>query len=141
MNNDNEFIWSDVFSIGNKAVDRDHQRLLEIYNELGGFLKMDYDRSKFAETLSKMSDYSIYHFNREELYMQKLSYPDFESHKKQHKEFIIEVSTYNSNFLTANPPDPSVVVSFLENWWINHILQIDRKYEKFREENGLNIEY
>ena len=135
-----EMVWSYAFSIGNEKIDSDHKRIIGIYNE-SVELRENFSSIKFAEILSKMTDYSLYHFKREEEYMKKFSYTDLEAHKVFHKNFIYKVSMYNANFFTSNHPDPEEVIYFLHNWWKNHILKKDKEYELYKINNGLIADY
>jgi len=125
--------WEDVFSIGNSEMDLEHQRLLEIYNELIILIQNNKNRTAFAEILSKMTDYSLFHFKDEEEYMQKIKYPRYKEHKQIHKEFIIEVATFNTNLLSNTPPTPEEILLFIKEWWMNHILKEDFEYEIYKK--------
>ena len=89
----------------------------------------------FAEILSKLTDYTLEHFKHEEEYMKMLNYPKYKEHKKDHKEFILQVATFNTNLLSATPPKPEEILIFVKNWWINHILKVDIEYEEWRKNN------
>lgn len=133
--------WSDIFSIGNEKIDKDHHYIIDIYNELNFISTTEYNPEKFAEVLSKMTDYSIYHFKREEEYMQRFSYPQIKEHHNYHLKYVLKVSQYNSDFLTDNPPVPEEIVRFLEKWWKFHIQNTDSQYEKFKFDHGFIVEY
>jgi hemerythrin len=132
--------WNEL-SIGNEDVDQDHQRLLEIYNELVDLVELKKTREDFARILSMMTDYSLIHFRKEEVYMENFSYPKLDEHKKYHNNYIYSVSMYNANLLGPNPPDPIEIVMFLKKWWQHHILQLDIEYEIFKRDNQFDIQY
>ncbi|MDD4922817.1 MAG: hemerythrin family protein [Bacteroidales bacterium] len=134
-------ILTNAFSIGNEKIDKEHQHIIDIYNELVHLSWSSSNSRKFAEILSKMTDYSFYHFSREEKYMQNILYPEIEKHKVYHRKYIVKVSMYNSDFFGPECPDPKDVVKFLEKWWMNHIQRADLDYERYKKANMLETDY
>ncbi len=134
-------VWTNDLSIGNAQIDREHMRLIEIYNELVEIIKFKKERKDFSNILSKMTEYALIHFKGEEKYMKELSYPKFAEHKNHHKDYILKVSKYNMEISGANPPVPEDIIKFLDKWWINHILIIDRDYENYKKSIKSNLIY
>ena len=128
-----KFEWSDILSVGNTDVDRDHKELLDIYNQLVDFIEAGGNREEFAEILSKMTDYCLNHFKKEEIYMKELAYPDVIKHVRYHHQYIYTVSMYNFDLLGVDPPAPEEIILFLEKWWRNHILTVDVEYEAYKK--------
>ena len=135
----------DKIIIGNPEIDNDHRKLLEIYNELVDLIEYKMSRQDFARILTKMTDYSLIHFKKEEKYMEQLSYPNINEHIAFHRDYIYKVAMYNLDLLNENGLNAEDVLKFLKAWWINHIMKIDLLYEKFKNENenenDLNIKY
>lgn len=136
MDTDNTILWTKELSIGNPDIDNEHARIIQLYNELANSLttKNDNNRS-FAEIMNGMFDYSLYHFRREELYMKLINYPELTTHKEKHKAYILHVSQLNANYFSENPPDPTLVLTYLADWWRHHIQQTDQLYEQFKRKN------
>lgn len=126
--------WKEAFSIGNTAIDHDHKKIIEIYNGIvESASKGENNRGECARYLTEMTNYALSHFKKEENYMQQFSYPEFKEHRHYHMEYIYEVSMFNLNFFDVGKKDTLKVLKFLRDWWINHIQNIDRKYEEYRE--------
>jgi len=141
MKNIEKLDWLMSFSIGNKKIDLEHQQLLNIYNDLVLLINKNGNREEFASILSKMTDYSMSHYKNEEEYMLKFNYPGYKKHREEHKEFVYKVAIYNTELLTINPPNPIDIIEYIKNWFNNHILKEDLKYEQYKKDKGLNIEY
>jgi len=117
--------WSNDFSVGIKAVDDDHKKLLAIYNRC---LKMD-DSSEFkseiSAILSELVSYTKFHFRREEAIMKSCGYPGLSNHKQIHKLLIAnvgkELKQLENGHLTKDE-----LLSFLGSWLIDHIMEMDR---------------
>ena len=141
MENFGKLIWADELSIGNLGIDNDHKRLIEIYNELVEFIQEERSREQFAYILSKMTDYSLTHFRKEEEYMKQLSYPDLQKHRNYHRDYIYTVAMYNNELSTTGLLDKREIVVYLKKWWVNHIMKVDLKYERFKRDSNSDINY
>lgn len=133
--------WSDELSFGNVNVDRDHKKLIEIYNDLVDLIELDKNREEFAIILSKLTDYTLSHFRKEEDYMQKFSYPELSEHKNHHVDFMYEVAMFNVDLLSSNPPEPKSIIKFVDKWLTQHIMKNDADYEKYKNEIQSNAIY
>jgi len=142
MSSSKKLIWNNSYSVGNLTIDDEHMQMIQVYNELIDLIENDEnDRRSFASILSKLTDFSLYHFKNEEKYMLDMKYPDIEEHKKLHKEYIYQVALFNTELLGPNPPKPTEIIFFVKNWLDNHIFKEDIKYEKYNKENKLNTKY
>jgi len=141
MENLEKLIWTDELSIGNTDIDIVHKSLVNIYNDLIEYAESKRNRKEFAMILSKMTNYSLVHFKKEEEYMQKFSYPELTEHRRLHIDYIYKVAMYNANLLGINPPEIKEVINFIGNWWVDHILKIDKKYEDYKKEIHSDVKY
>ena len=126
-------IWTNELSIGNTSIDNDHKKLIEIINNLVDMIELGGSREEFAKILTNMTDYSLKHLKKEEIYMEEFVYPKLAEHKISHREYIFKVAMYNVDLLGNNPPNPNEIVQYLEKWWTNHILIYDMDYENYRK--------
>ena len=136
-----KILWNDRLSIGNSNLDKDHHKIIDIFNSLYDYITNGGQRDEFARILSELTDYSKLHFGREEEYMTQFSYPKLERHKKLHKDYIYKIAMYNFNLLGYNPPNPIEIIHFLKNWWEQHIMCSDHEYENYKMENKLSGDY
>jgi hemerythrin-like metal-binding protein len=134
MNKPEYIHWSEKFSVGNENVDNDHKKLLEIHNDLVDLVSKSCSSDEFARILSEMTDYVLHHFKKEEAYMKAFNYPDYDAHRKHHDEYSYQVAMFNYQLTGPNPPDPHEIISFIKEWWTNHIAKSDIKYEQYKTE-------
>lgn len=135
-----KLVWTADMSIGNNNVDKDHQKLIKIYNDLLDLRNQGYDSNEFSRILSEMTDYTMFHFKKEETYMTSFSYPESRNHRNEHVQMIYQVAMYNYE-LHNDGVNPDEILEFLKNWWTNHIRVHDEAYEKFKKENSVDAEY
>lgn len=127
-------VWKQQYLIDGGIIDQDHRSLFDIINSV-----MEIDESRFViqnlkEPLAKLKMYTIEHFNREEILQQKISYPEYESHKITHSEMIADLDkiiydfrqrTVSTNFSYADLRKRSFLL--LQGWIVGHILKTDAK--------------
>lgn len=124
--------WGTELSIGNLSIDNDHRKLIEIYNHLVELTKSKGRRDEFAEILTDLTEYSLYHFQREEDYMNKMSYPKLDQHISYHRDYIYKVAMFNYKLMGVDPPKLEVIIIFLSKWLEQHILISDKDYETYK---------
>lgn len=120
-------IWSEDYSVGVDKFDFHHKKLFSIINSLRK-ISSNEKSDEIVKILDELLDYSNYHLKKEEEFFDNFGYSEAEAHKKKHqfynqklKEFIDSKETFDVN----------QVLDFLEKWWMNHILQEDKKYSNF----------
>ena len=137
----NYMYWTQELSVGNNDIDNDHRKLISIINDIIDLTKFKKNRKECARILSEMTDYSIRHLDREEIYMKKMRCENFNEHKLEHDKYRYKVAMYNVDFTEKNNPIPEEIIQYLKNWWKDHILKYDVGYEKYKNAKGLNIKY
>ena len=121
--------WHGSYSVGMKLVDEQHMELIKLTNKLfanclAGQQKI---RATFIQTIREAVDYVGYHFSTEEKIMERVNYPGFAEHKKQHGDFVREVLTKVEEFNAGKPRAPLTFVYFLRDWVLHHIAVSDKK--------------
>ncbi len=52
-----------------------------------------------------------------------------------------KVAVYNTELLGNNPPDPKEIIEYIEDWWENHIVSLDKEYEVYKKSIGSHVRY
>lgn len=127
---------TDVISVGVSVIDRDHQKLFSLLNEMEYIFRAEVASKKGAiqSVLSELIDYTKYHFKREEILMEACDYPELENHKQVHEVLKEQVKHY----LEGYRRDPSSfdlekLRNFLKDWLIDHIMVMDKRYESWMQ--------
>ena len=132
--------WSDKFSVGVAVLDEQHQILVGMINKL---IETPYQASNsavIAESLDGMIQYAINHFETEEGLLRTHAYPDFQSQKEQHIEFIKRTAEYckvEEGTVVVDNFSESLLM-YLREWWVDHILIDDMKYKSFFADQGIS---
>ncbi len=123
--------WTNQYNIGVKKFNDAHKVLFSYINDLHSGLLSGLGISEMGYILRGLVDYAIVHFKDEEKLMIKHSYPEYEAHKKEHDSLLEEVEMFYTEFLENKKAFSLELLSFLENWITNHILNTDMRYKTF----------
>ena len=123
-------VWDSSWNIGHAEIDAQHQRWIEVFNELeAAFLSQDKIDLKEVQrkTFKKILDYTRYHFESEESHMNKAAYPEATRHWRLHKEFDRTVYQKYRDFENGEVILNSELLALMKNWLLMHIQVEDKK--------------
>ncbi|NLL71248.1 MAG: hemerythrin family protein [Epulopiscium sp.] len=136
------FKWKENLSCNIEEIDGQHQNLLKLGQELYDLLKLGNDVDKYDDimkVLSKLADYTVYHFGYEEELLAKHRYPLLESHKKQHQSFVTKIDeTLKQDIDSKQSSITMEMIMFIADWIEKHILGSDHQYASFLNQKGIH---
>ncbi|MCF8480890.1 MAG: bacteriohemerythrin [Rhodospirillum sp.] len=123
--------WSEKMSVGNAALDRDHQTLLNILNQFHGVMRGRVEREALSGLFEELAHYTEYHFEMEERLMRMCAYAELEDHKALHDGLKRRVAVFKDRH-AADPENFPLLemFDFLSDWMMRHILREDMKISK-----------
>lgn len=124
-------MWKDEYATGVDSIDEQHRRLLEIAGDAYDLLKnqMYTDKyDKIIEIIEELKNYTMYHFDSEEQYMESIGYKKILSHKVNHRDFIDKIENIDMGKVDENQ-DAYILqlLDFVVDWIDKHILQLDKE--------------
>ena len=130
--------WKSSLSVGVTDVDEDHKKLIKMINRLFGATLSSDPGQVLSDILSELTDYVVFHFNREEQHMQHLNYPRYAKHKEDHQKLFDAAGRFKRNLdsgLATNLKDDVEIL--LRDWLIFHIQGHDKRLGKFLNAQGI----
>ncbi|CAG1021017.1 Bacteriohemerythrin [Methylococcales bacterium] len=130
-------VWNEELVTGVSEIDEQHRILVNSINEVNTRLS---STSVSAEILEKITQdllsYALYHFETEESLMQEFNYlqthgEDLAIHQRQHRDFSATVVSVREDIKTGKLISREDLLSFLNSWLINHILNTDKRLGAF----------
>jgi hemerythrin-like metal-binding protein len=122
--------WNDSFSIGVLKVDQHNQHLFELLSSLHKGLTEHSDARIIKHGFEDLSDYIIYHFACEEIWMVRSKFSLVTEHSEQHNRLrLMFFDTYNQ-FKHGNISG-AIAISSLIKLVIAHIEKCDTSYGCF----------
>ncbi len=132
-----KIIWEDEFSVGVKALDQQHQQIIEVINSLIDKPRIFLRFKNVSSALMELTNYVSEHFLLEERLLQENGYPDLLNHSKKHTTYSQQIAHFYKQSRDGKSEVPHELLGFLTDWWINHILHEDMQYRAFFEEKGI----
>ncbi len=120
--------WSDDFSVQVPEIDAQHKQLVDIINDLGSAMALGQSHSAMKSILGRLGEYAVDHFAFEENLIRQAGYPDLEGHIKVHKSLLKKFGEIAEEFDGGNPMASAQTLAFLQDWLLNHIQKVDKKY-------------
>ncbi|MDE2279786.1 MAG: hemerythrin family protein [Xanthomonadaceae bacterium] len=120
------FAWSDDLSVGNEFIDADHKKLVAMIDKFHEAMAMGKGGAVVGIVLDNLIVYTREHFHREEVEMQKIGYPLFAEHKREHDLLIQQVQELHQSLASGKTLLTLKVASFLKDWLANHIKETDQ---------------
>ena len=132
------FIWKPEYKFDIKEIDDQHQYFVGIMDKLYDAIINNLPREELGQLLKELINYAVDHFNTEEKYFTEFNYEGTEDHKAKHQELKDKVLDFQKKF-EDNSSDISVdLIDFLEDWLVDHLLNLDQKYVDCFHQHGLN---
>lgn len=134
-------IWNDSFLTGIERIDEQHKVLVNTLNEANSRLALNVTRDLLEQITRDLLSYAIYHFETEETLMQAYDYagrsaPDAEKHRQEHRSFSQQVVALREGLRDGRLVTREELLSFLNNWLVNHILNTDKHFGEFLNSQG-----
>lgn len=124
-------VWSDELSLGIEMIDRQHKMLIRLCNHLLISIRRGKSHSELQKLFHELSEYTVYHFNDEEKFLQDMGYPRLKEHREFHAKLKRDVREYQRRLFHHQEIEANDVLAFLKSWLIDHILAEDTRYARF----------
>ena len=130
--------WSDKYSIQLNIIDQQHKKWIDFINILYKAYKAKAEKKEMEEHISKLLDYTDYHFGFEEKYLEDFNCGNLENHKANHAEFVATIKKYQQRYKVDDQDAVYKLIIYLNNWILNHIQTEDKRYVECFKLNGLS---
>jgi len=130
--------WDDSLSVKINSIDDQHKKLIAMINDFYDGISKRSGQESVLKLILEMKNYTVVHFTNEEKIMRQVNYPDFDSHKKLHENFIAKVVELETKIKSGKLVISLEINTFLKDWLKNHIMVIDKKYSDYFMRKGIN---
>lgn len=134
-------LWRDEYLTGIERIDEQHKVLVNTLNEANVRLSACVTRDLLEQITRDLLSYALYHFETEESLMREYGYPeladtDAEQHLLEHRSFSKRVVALRDGLRDGELVTREELLSFLNNWLVNHILHTDKRLGSFLISHG-----
>lgn len=124
-------VFTDQYLTGVSLIDKEHRELFRIIGEVYRVMMNEIAFDKYDEIVSlleELKEYTKFHFQDEEIYMESIHYPDLEAQKRAHDAFVSRLEEMDLEHIDENQQETlEDMMEFLSEWLVNHILNSDKK--------------
>lgn len=131
-------IWNDSFSVKIKEIDQQHQKLMEMVNDLNDAMSKGKGKEVVGTVLQKLISYTASHFSKEEKMMSDNGYPEYVDHKAKHDKMVAKVLSLQKDVASGKLTVSNDVMNFLMDWLQKHIKGTDMQYSGFLNSKGVH---
>lgn len=129
--------WSADLSVSIAGIDRQHQQLIRLLNELHAAMQTGRGREMLCPALTRLGQYAETHFGFEERWFDECGYPDAAAHRREHAQFVRDLRKLKAGLYVGTATVTTDVCMFMAQWLQNHIKVTDKNYTEFLRARGL----
>ncbi|MCL2601888.1 MAG: bacteriohemerythrin [Treponema sp.] len=140
-------VWGAKYEIGVPIIDKQHQELVGIINELYRSCRTNGSEevnAAFKDAMRRIVGYVRFHFSAEQELLERLQFPHFKNHIRQHEVFVRDIFDAARDFRDGKRFAPHVFVRTLRDWVLGHIAVSDKQFAQYFTEQkkmGSNIDF
>ena len=123
--------WDNRYSVGIPAIDKQHNTLFDMVNDLHAAMMEGKAQSVTGPLLLRLANYTKTHFAAEESLMAAKNYPGLESHRAVHRDLIRQVDELLARSKRGDLSVNIDLMNFLRGWLTEHIQKMDRNYAPY----------
>jgi hemerythrin len=128
--------WSEKYATGIELIDSQHKELVGLTNQLyhACLSGSTVANTAFKDAMSRMVEYVHFHLGAEQQLLERVNYPDYATHKKQHDDLVMNILEAAREFNEGKKFVPNQFVRSLKDWIFGHIAVYDKSYAAYIEE-------
>ena len=115
---------------GIPQIDEEHTRIFELAEQAYQLLQDEHRYDKYDDIVylvEELKNYTKYHFQHEEEYMESIDYQAIFIQRVQHKDFIEKLDDFNIDEEDSEHEDTIIdLLNLITEWLIDHILKMDK---------------
>ncbi len=129
--------WSDEYRVNVKEIDVQHQKMLELVNNLHSAVEACEKKRKLMKLLVELVAFTRMHFKTEERLMKKYGYPKLSKHHKEHKVLIRHMRDLVAAVSSGKYPTFYSDYDVSTDWMMIHIAEHDKSMGTFLNSKGI----
>ena len=128
--------WSPALGVGIPSIDRQHQRLVALLNELHEAVETGHDADLLLDVFDELHEYTTVHFAYEEALLEEHGYSDLQSHAAQHHALLERFVQLRERYTSGGGPVGADLLVLLREWVSKHLSAEDQLYAAHLRAHG-----
>ena len=130
--------WKSNMSVGVAAMDAQHQKLIQLINQLAEAMSAGKGNLVLQSVLTELVTYTKTHFASEEGLLSKNNYPEYGEQKTEHDHFTKKIVDFQTQFKEGKIALSIELMNFLREWLLDHIQGRDKRYGVFLNSKSIS---
>lgn len=122
----NKYTWKKEYDSNIKFMDVFHENFMNLTNTLIDVVYKKECKEKIVMVFHRLANYIEDYLVKEEMYLQKIAYKDFNQHKAEHAKFIKEIISFQKEYEKGNNICLDLL-KYVDSYFKNHILKKDKE--------------
>ena len=122
--------WKPEFSVGNAAIDYEHEMMIQQINALYDRLGTSADSAAIEAALGEIHADISAHFALEERMMKQANYIEYEDHKEDHEELLDQLHDLMDAYFQSPEDREEALKLKLSNWFGHHFSTFDARLHR-----------
>lgn len=123
--------WREEYGVNVKEIDRQHQKMLELVNNLHTSVEGCIDKEVLKNLLVELVEFTREHFSTEERLMKEYHYPELEKHYRQHRVLLEHMDRLITAVSNGTQPTFFSDYDVSTDWALIHITEYDKSLGAF----------
>ena len=128
--------WNSELDVGVAELNRQHQRLIDIANELYRLSRQGNNEYAMRRVMDSLINYTATHFRYEEMLMERYGYPDLAAHQEKHARLVEKVMGFKHR-IDRGELLVDELMDFIREWLNRHIRHTDQEYTAHLNQQGV----
>ena len=120
------FQWTAAYAVGIQRIDAEHRRLFALAAKMQRAMLNGKGKTILEDLLTRLVEYTCCHFAREERLMERIRYPGYPQHWRQHEDLRSRVQAMRVRAASGEITMTIEVMQFLMEWLKRHTVASDR---------------
>ncbi len=121
------FAWDNRLDIGDKEINRQHRRLVDMANDIYRLHQQGQGGKAVERIISALASYTVTHFAYEERIFALQNYPNQAQHVEEHRRLVEKVLAFKQR-IDRGDDVGGELLEFIKSWLIQHIQGSDKAY-------------
>ena len=129
--------WCDEFNVNVEEIDVQHQKLLELVNNLHSAVEACSDKNDLQNMLVELADFTHIHFLTEEKLMEEYEYPELVEHHREHRILLRHMNDLVLAVSSGRHPTFYSDYDVSTDWALIHLAEHDKGLGAFLNSKGV----
>lgn len=125
-----KILWTDDFISDIDEIDKQHRFIINRINEIIELYSYKEESSDIYPILLLLVGYAEFHFEYEEKIFVPQNYSKKGEHIEEHHKFSKFIDDFTELYIDGKRDIDKELLTFLKEWWTNHILEKDMDFVK-----------